>query len=87
MRYRVPALSTRRHCQAGRTGLEGGVGTNVAMGHLSDGGQDNCAFVSVVRQGQGLWGGSLSRWASRIETIMGGGLVTMMVERQWRRLQ
>jgi hypothetical protein len=49
MRYLVPALSTRRHCQAGRTGMEGGgVGTDVAMGHLSDGVQNNCACVSVV---------------------------------------
>ena len=50
MRCREPALSTKAYCQVELRGREGFEITDVAMGDLSDGGQDDCTFVSVVQQ-------------------------------------
>lgn len=50
MRCREPALSTKAYCQVELRGREDFEVTDVAMGHLSDGGQDDCTFVSFVHQ-------------------------------------
>lgn len=50
MRCREPALSTKAYCQVELRGREGFEDTNVAMGDLSDGRQDDCDFVSIVQQ-------------------------------------
>lgn len=48
MRCQGPALSTISYCQVGLRGREGFEVTDVAMGNLSDGRQDDCALVSTV---------------------------------------
>ena len=48
MRCREPALSTKAYCQVELRGREGFEGTDVAMGDLPDGRQDDCVLVSTV---------------------------------------
>jgi hypothetical protein len=79
------------YCQVGLRGREGFEGTDVAMGNLSDGGQDDCVLVSAVPQEQGLVrrltlplgiqdrDHGRRRWAD--------GRVTMLAERLVNRLQ
>ena len=50
MRCRGPALSTKAYCQVELRRREGFEVTDVAMGYLPDGGQDDCIFVSVVQE-------------------------------------
>ena len=54
MRCQEPALSTKAYCQVELRGREGFEDTDVAMGNLSDGRQDDCGFVSTVQQERGL---------------------------------
>lgn len=50
MRCQEPALSTKAYCQVEVRGREGFEDTDVAMGNLSDGRQDNCALVSTINK-------------------------------------
>jgi hypothetical protein len=48
MRCQELALSTKACCQVEQRKREGFEGTDVAMGHLSDSRQNDCACVSVI---------------------------------------
>jgi hypothetical protein len=57
---------------------EGSSGTNVALGNLSDGTQNDCALSVAVCLRCCFVAGLLSRWASKMETMaarrVSGGL-------------